>query len=270
MDKRNFDYILPISALFVSVVSLLVLDIPQTTGEKMIMLLGINIILILLVISYIVRVRSRHEKKDRELDTLNKIIEYSKKRTEIEEEINLLRNQLENSSLSEYLDINRLVFSGQNVSEKNKGINYDSFLTQFGLKNNEIKVIPNSAVFLTPFNNEGDKLFEKCRNILSNFDMSLKKTDNQVEKDDILMNIVSLIVKAELIIVNINGQNPNVYYELGIAHAIGKPTILLSRTNLGLEDIGFDIRQKRIIMYRSDRELEQQLLYQVSRIKSKG
>ena len=100
--------------------------------------------------------------------------------------------------------------------------------------------------------------------------MSLKKTDNQVEKDDILMNIVSLIVKAELIIVNINGQNPNVYYELGIAHAIGKPTILLSRTNLGLEDIGFDIRQKRIIMYRSDRELEQQLLYQVSRIKSKG
>ena len=83
------------------------------------------------------------------------------------------------------------------------------------------------------------------------------------------MNIISLLVQSEIVIVNINGRNPNVYYELGIAHAIGKPTILISDSSFA-EEIGFDIRQKRIIMYESINDLEKQLLYQVSRLKNKN
>ena len=97
----------------------------------------------------------------------------------------------------------------------------------------------------------------------------MQRTDNYVEKEDIMMNIVSLIVQSEIVIVNINGRNPNVYYELGIAHAIGKPTILLSETKFESDDIAFDLRQKRIIMYSSMQDLEQQLLYQISRLKNK-
>ena len=86
------------------------------------------------------------------------------------------------------------------------------------------------------------------------------------------MNIIAQIVRAEFVIANIDGRNPNVYYELGIAHAIGKPTILISNvdfpdTNIE-DDIGFDIRQKQIVLYRNEAELEKKLIAQISRIRS--
>lgn len=266
MGKRTNDYIIVLIAVFVSII-LSVLSFNDRMERNALLL--IIYMVVIFVIVYIFWIRLRFNRKNKEINTLSKLLEYSKKRTEIEEEIRLLTKQLERSDLSEYLDMNRLVFAGQNEIGRNVGINYNSFLTQFGLLNEEIEVRKNSAVFLTPFNTEGEELFRECQKILSDLDIFLQKTDNYVEKEDILMNVVSLIVKSEIIIVNINGRNPNVYYELGIAHAIGKPTILLSKIDFGLDDIGFDIRQKRIIMYRSSKDLEQQLLYQVSRIKSK-
>lgn len=266
MGKRTNDYIIALIAVFVSII-LSVLSFNDRMERNALLL--IIYMVVIFVIVYIFWIRLRFNRKNKEINTLSKLLEYSKKRAEIEEEIRLLTKQLERSDLSEYLDMNRLVFAGQNEIGRNVGINYNSFLTQFGLLNEEIEVRKNSAVFLTPFNTEGEELFRECQKILSDLDIFLQKTDNYVEKEDILMNVVSLIVKSEIIIVNINGRNPNVYYELGIAHAIGKPTILLSKIDFGLDDIGFDIRQKRIIMYRSSKDLEQQLLYQVSRIKSK-
>jgi hypothetical protein len=41
-------------------------------------------------------------------------------------------------------------------------------------------------------------------------------------------------------------RNPNVFYELGLAHAIGKPAILVAKTE---EDIPFDLRHVRVIVY---------------------
>jgi nucleoside 2-deoxyribosyltransferase len=40
-------------------------------------------------------------------------------------------------------------------------------------------------------------------------------------------SILDRIRQADLIIADISRQNPNVLYELGFAHAFGKPTILL-------------------------------------------
>ena len=127
-----------------------------------------------------------------------------------------------------------------------------------------MKVNKGSAVFLTPFNSEGDMLYRKCQQVLSDAGIFLRRSDNFVEKDDILMNIITLIVQSELIIVNIDGRNPNVYYELGIAHALGKSTILLSKRKGNLVDAGFDIRQKKIVLYETMEDLENKLLYQIN------
>ena len=42
------------------------------------------------------------------------------------------------------------------------------------------------------------------------------------------------------------GRNPNVLYELGLAHAIGKPTILISQT---IDDVPFDLKHVRTLLY---------------------
>ena len=60
------------------------------------------------------------------------------------------------------------------------------------------------------------------------------------------------MVKARIIIANISNRNPNVCYELGIAHMMGKPTILLCRKGT---DVPFDLKQKYIIFYDNEEEL---------------
>lgn len=173
------------------------------------------------------------------------------------------------SDIAQYIDVNRLPFDGQKGLWSSNLLNYDNFFEQAGLRKDAIKIREGSALFLTPFSKESDELFKRCRAILGDMGMFLQRTDNYVEKDDILMNIITLIVQSELIIVNIDGRNPNVYYELGIAHALGKTTIIISEMDFMDDEIGFDIRQKRIIMYRNYEDLERQLLYQINRLRNK-
>jgi hypothetical protein len=44
----------------------------------------------------------------------------------------------------------------------------------------------------------------------------------------------------------LTGRNPNVMYELGISHTLGKDTILLTQT---MDDVPFDLRHRRAILY---------------------
>lgn len=204
---------------------------------------------------------------DKDLSNINKLIKYNKQREEIEQEIRKLTSELVQSDVSQYVDINRLAFSAQNSLPANSAINYENFLNQFGLDKSNISIEMGHAAYLAPFTNNGRRVFLACQNTLSQIGIILHRTDNYVDKDDILLNIVSLIVHAEIVLVNIDGRNPNVYYELGIAHALGKPTILLSSGKFETEKIGFDLRQKRIIIFNNEKELETELLRQVNIIR---
>lgn len=267
MKKDIFEYIynkisplIIIIGLLGSLVSLLMRKNSQNMKIFLIVTLVCVIIQILIIATQGIR-------KDKTVALLEQWIRYNKKRAEIEQQIEWLSNQLLQSNMSNYLDLHGLIFAGQSNSYRNKLTNYSAFLQQFGLNQSKLEIRKNSAVFLTPFNDKGEILFKECREVLYDMDIYLQKTDNYMEKSDILMNIISLIIQSEIVIVNINGRNPNVYYELGIAHTLGKPTILLSEMNNPIEDIGFDIRQKKIIMYKSHKQLKEQLIYQISNIK---
>ena len=62
----------------------------------------------------------------------------------------------------------------------------------------------------------------------------------------VIEQIWERIKKAKVLLAELTGKNPNVFYELGLAHAIGKPIILISGK---LEDVPFDLRHVRIITY---------------------
>jgi hypothetical protein len=51
---------------------------------------------------------------------------------------------------------------------------------------------------------------------------------------------------AKLILADLTDKNPNVFYELGLAHAMAKPAILVTAS---LDDVPFDLRGLRIIEY---------------------
>lgn len=255
-------------AVAVTVLKFIEKDFLSGNSSFALVVLGAVIIEILSLVVH----RIYYERKTNDTYKLQEWLKYDKKRIEIEQEMERLSMQLANSDISKYLDLNRMIFDGQSQVAEHGLVNYTSFFQQFGIEQDKVNVKKDSAVFLTPFSKSGDKLFRVCQQTLSDVGIFLQRSDNYVQKDDILMNIISLIVQSEIVIANIDGRNPNVYYELGIAHAIGKPTILLSRRKTNddvLAKVDFDIRQKRIVLYESFDDLKNSLLSQITMIQKR-
>ena len=62
----------------------------------------------------------------------------------------------------------------------------------------------------------------------------------------IFQDIQRKIEDAKVVIAEITAPNQNVYYEVGYAHALNKPTILLAQRG---RELPFDIRSYRVIFY---------------------
>lgn len=62
----------------------------------------------------------------------------------------------------------------------------------------------------------------------------------------IMEDVSSSIEQADLLVADLTGRNPNVFYEVGIGHALGKPVLLLAQS---LDDIPFDLRHRRVLLY---------------------
>jgi hypothetical protein len=54
------------------------------------------------------------------------------------------------------------------------------------------------------------------------------------------------ITAAKVLVAELTGRNPNVFYELGLAHALSKPVVLISSNQ---NDVPFDLQHIRVIYY---------------------
>lgn len=64
----------------------------------------------------------------------------------------------------------------------------------------------------------------------------------------IIDQIWSGITNARVLLAELTGRNPNVLYELGLAHALRKPVVLVSSNE---DDVPFDVRHVRVIYYQT-------------------
>ncbi len=89
------------------------------------------------------------------------------------------------------------------------------------------------------------------------------RLDRMAKPGDVGEQIENGIRQADYVIVVLDGMRSNVLYELGLAHGIGKPTVLMNqRGNLGTEaeKVPFDLAQQQRLEYDSvDRELPKRL-----------
>lgn len=79
---------------------------------------------------------------------------------------------------------------------------------------------------------------------------------------DILERMRKLIERAELVIADITGNNPNVFLELGYAWGVNRPTLLLVQRDEAAgvaPDLPFDVRTQRCLMYEDAVDLEEKL-----------
>lgn len=130
---------------------------------------------------------------------------------------------------------------------------FDSiFFKSFGIDVDNIVTNKEQVFILTPFLNAEKDTFNIIKKACNSIGFKATKGDEEYIKGDVFSYILQNILKSRIVIANINGRNPNVFYELGIAQAIGKPTILVSEN---LNEIPFDLQSQNIILYKTHDEL---------------
>lgn len=104
-----------------------------------------------------------------------------------------------------------------------------------------------NAFVLMPFDKEFDAVYKDL--IIPAFQavgFKVKRADDIVSQQNILKDIVRSIAKADLIIADLTSSNANVFYELGLAHALQKPVIIIAQS---IEEVPFDLASYRVIQY---------------------
>jgi hypothetical protein len=101
------------------------------------------------------------------------------------------------------------------------------------------------VLVLMPFKNELRPIYEDhiqsaCR--MAN--LSCRTADDFFRVGEIMHDIWSAIFLSDWIIADCTGRNPNVFYEMGIAHTLGKLVILITQDE---EDVPFDICHIRFL-----------------------
>lgn len=98
---------------------------------------------------------------------------------------------------------------------------------------------------ITPFDEDFLALYEELKRIFGEkFEFSnAKDLDNQ---QNILQDIVEGIHNAQVIIADLTGLNANVFYELGLAHAMNKKVIIITQD---ISELPFDIKAYRANEY---------------------
>jgi hypothetical protein len=75
------------------------------------------------------------------------------------------------------------------------------------------------------------------------------RADEVFSKPQITNEIWSQVRSCRVVLAELTGRNPNVLYELGLAHAIGKPSVIITRNE---NDVPFDLRALRYLYYDTD------------------
>jgi hypothetical protein len=77
------------------------------------------------------------------------------------------------------------------------------------------------------------------------------RVDDIWEDSVIIQDIFSLIFRSHVVVVDFTSKNPNVMYETGIAHTLGKHVVPISQS---LDDVPFDIKHHRVLKYLANGE----------------
>lgn len=73
-----------------------------------------------------------------------------------------------------------------------------------------------------------------------------RRADDLYRASTIVSDIWKFTMKAKLVLADLSEKNANVFYELGLAHALAKPVILVVES---MDDVPFDLRALRVLQY---------------------
>lgn len=104
---------------------------------------------------------------------------------------------------------------------------------------------------MMPFNAAFKGTYDAVHRVADHMSLECFRADDLWEDSTFIQDIFSLIFRSHLIVVDFTGRNPNVMYETGIAHALGKTVVPITQS---LDDIPSDLRHHRALKYLPNEE----------------
>ena len=106
---------------------------------------------------------------------------------------------------------------------------------------------PKLVFHLCPFSEPFNSIYRNCvAKVVTRLGYRISRADSIFGAAPIVQDIWQAIGSSLFVVADLTGRNPNVLYEVGLAHAIGRKVILLTQD---IEDVPFDLRHRRCIVY---------------------
>lgn len=100
---------------------------------------------------------------------------------------------------------------------------------------------------LMPFDEKFTPIYNNIiKKVVESFGLKCKRAGEIFGTKPIIEDVWEHIQRARILIADLTGRNPNVFYELGLSHAIKKEVILITQN---LKDLPFDLKHYRCIVY---------------------
>jgi len=103
---------------------------------------------------------------------------------------------------------------------------------------------------MMPFEAEFNPVYEAIENTCESLRLDAQRVDHLHGPRRIVDDIFKTIMQSAVVISDITGMNPNVFYETGLAHARNRQVILIAQGS----EFPFDIQSYRVIRYLANNE----------------
>lgn len=118
-------------------------------------------------------------------------------------------------------------------------------------------VIPNTAFIIMQMGRaEYDEVRDVIKKVCLGFGIEAVRADDIEHQKKITDVVLERIRTAQFLIADLTGERPNVYYEVGYAHALGKEPIMYRRSRTRLH---FDLSDYNVPAYKDIANLEAKL-----------
>ena len=104
---------------------------------------------------------------------------------------------------------------------------------------------------MMPFRADFDPTYDAIKSACTSVGLHCFRADDIWENTTFIQDIFELIYCSRVVVVDFSGKNPNVMYETGVAHTLGKHVIPITQS---IDDVPSDLRHHRVLKYLPNRE----------------
>lgn len=163
---------------------------------------------------------------------------------------NIVERDLDNLAIIEEFVGERYELEGVNVStapSKSRPVIFQPSVFE----------LPDSGVerdlvaVMCPFTSAMEPVFHAINDACTKTGFRAQRAKDIWDHSVLIQDIFSLIFRSHIVVCDFTAKNPNVFYEAGIAHTLGKHVIPITQS---ADDVPFDLRHHRFLPYLNNNE----------------